>query len=317
LLVVIAIIGILIALLLPAVQAAREAARRSQCTNNLKQLGLALHNYHDTFKKFPIGTRSSLKNGAPRNTNGCNWRVGVLPFIEANNIFDNLLFDGSHYFGYETPMNPGLVGTVLPAYVCPSCDIDPLYQNADHSFGANHQGVQMHHYVGISGAYPDPAGRTDVNFEMGGTHGFLSNSGTLTQNESKSFGTLNDGSSNVIALSEQSSRVANMPRMSDYGGGWCGTHSPVKVSQMHAGDITSGYSWACGVTCVRYRINLNTIVEGAERMYQANTILTSDHPGGVNATMGDGSVQFISETIDMETLRRLASSNDGLVASLP
>ncbi len=81
LLVVIAIIGVLVALLLPAVQAAREAARRSQCINNLKQLGLALHNYHDTYQTLPIGAQAGLK---------MNWRVSVMPFMEQQALFDKL-----------------------------------------------------------------------------------------------------------------------------------------------------------------------------------------------------------------------------------
>ena len=313
LLVVIAIIGILVALLLPAIQAARESANRSQCANNLKQLILGLHNYHDTYARFPIGTRFSLRNGQPRNTNGCNWRIGVLPYIEANAVFDQLVFDGTRYFGFEHPMNPGLVGYINTTFVCPSSDLDPLYENSSHSFGANLTGVQMHHYVGISGAYPDPAGRPDIVFEMPDLRGYLSSSGILTQNEAKSFSNLSDGSSNVIAIGEQSRRVANMPRMSTYAGGWAGTHSNKRVSQMSGRDT----SWACGVTSVRYRINLNTIAEGAEHQYEANTILTSPHPGGINVAAADGSVRFLVEELEMELLRRLASGNDGQVANFP
>ena len=93
LLVVIAIIAILIALLLPAVQQAREAARRTQCKNNLKQLGLAFHNYHDTFTLFPIGVQSAGPNAGHY---GPSFYAGILPYLEQANVYNRLTFNSSH-----------------------------------------------------------------------------------------------------------------------------------------------------------------------------------------------------------------------------
>jgi prepilin-type N-terminal cleavage/methylation domain-containing protein len=114
LLVVIAIIGILIALLLPAVQAAREAARRSQCSNNLKQIGLGSHNYHDTFGCFPPGAITDGACGGQNNR--INWAIALLPYMEQNAVYD--LYDHSVY--NSTPPNEALRQTLVATYLCPS-----------------------------------------------------------------------------------------------------------------------------------------------------------------------------------------------------
>ncbi len=131
LLVVIAIIGILIALLLPAIQAAREAARRSQCTNNLKQLGIALHNYHDVFNRFPIHYRADVvgSKGNNWNPNNGGWSqlrggalVRLLPYIEEKAVYDQIDFRQNNI---QNDFGPGpaflpIVNTVIPAFKCPS-----------------------------------------------------------------------------------------------------------------------------------------------------------------------------------------------------
>jgi len=123
LLVVIAIIGILIALLLPAVQAAREAARRSQCTNNLKQIGLALHNYHDVQRSFPLGAYTGV-GPVYGHLSGTNWRTEILPYLEQGALYSKLTFDGSAFSGWSgLPFSGGnvaLSGLKLDVYLCPS-----------------------------------------------------------------------------------------------------------------------------------------------------------------------------------------------------
>ena len=160
LLVVIAIIGILIALLLPAVQSAREAARRMRCSNNLKQIGLALHNYHSTFQCFPFGSRSGPV--APTNLTGSNWRLALLGYTEQAQLDKRLnyvggSFSGSNIAGYEASGgNEALLGVIMDFYLCPSSTVDATV-NAPGSM--NDRRTQMHHYVGISGSTPDPGGR--------------------------------------------------------------------------------------------------------------------------------------------------------------
>ncbi|MFW6114306.1 MAG: DUF1559 domain-containing protein, partial [bacterium] len=151
LLVVIAIIGILVALLLPAVQAAREAARRMQCANNLKQMGIALHNYHDTHKTFPLGS-FNLREAWPAN--GSNWRALILPFIEQQTVHDQLSFSASSHFmaggaaGEDALLgNEVLRGLVVDVYACPSGGYQPI-SNSDN----NPRVVQNIHYAGIQGA---------------------------------------------------------------------------------------------------------------------------------------------------------------------
>jgi len=150
LLVVIAIIAILIALLLPAVQQAREAARRTQCRNKLKQLGLALHNYHDAFTTFPIGTQW---NANP------NWRIGILPYLDQAPLYNSLNLSSGFMAHNGMGSNDILYDVELNAYVCPSSPFG--FRNpddvtlSDDSTGAFV--TMLVDYVGISGATPDPA----------------------------------------------------------------------------------------------------------------------------------------------------------------
>ncbi|MDO5581196.1 MAG: DUF1559 domain-containing protein, partial [Planctomycetia bacterium] len=122
LLVVIAIIGILIGLLLPAVQAAREAARRMQCSNNLKQLGLALHNYHDINHVFPKGSKQGQSNAYTSHSAKASfcWRLAVLPYIEQQTMWDSLDFTKAFSVRHPTQGNPQLCGYVVDAFHCPS-----------------------------------------------------------------------------------------------------------------------------------------------------------------------------------------------------
>jgi len=130
LLVVIAIIGILVALLLPAVQSAREAARRMQCSNNCKQIGLAIHNYHDTFKSFPMAWYLDV---APRPFNGEPWGVSILPFLEQQPLHDQ--YDHSVLAADQlSPSNVAVIQTPLAGYVCPSA---PGGVDRKYTFDAN------------------------------------------------------------------------------------------------------------------------------------------------------------------------------------
>ena len=129
LLVVIAIIGVLVALLLPAVQAAREAARRSSCTNNMKQLGIALHNFHDTFNRFPPGGARDQQPFGTHATGGgwgSSWKVYILPYIEQNAIYDKWLFDGANS-GYTHASNMVYTNRLkIATYRCPSSPVPVL-----------------------------------------------------------------------------------------------------------------------------------------------------------------------------------------------
>ncbi len=174
LLVVIAIIAILIALLLPAVQQAREAARRSTCKNNLKQIGLALHNYHDTHKIFPPGyiVSASASNG------GLGWGAFLLPFLDQANLYSNLPTNT----GAKPNNNADRGGAVLPAFMCPS-DASPAVNTNRGDYGKSN-------FVGM-------IGRTDPgNLNTDGDGTFYWNSGVQLRD-------ITDGASNTILIGER------------------------------------------------------------------------------------------------------------------
>ncbi|PQO44156.1 DUF1559 domain-containing protein [Blastopirellula marina] len=303
LLVVIAIIGVLIALLLPAVQQAREAARRMQCTNNLKQIGLAFHNYHDTYQSFPCGARGmddwSLKNGS-------NWRTSILPGLEQNNVFDQLNFSGS-FAGNSYAGNEVLIKLKIDAYLCPSSALEVF----DTAVGNNDLGGMCHHYVGLQGAAPTVPG--NVGGYQDCNHGWSCNNGLLSPNEYRGFRSCIDGTSNTVLISEQSGLTNKLNRTANYYGGWHGARNYGYVGSTNPGcsDL-----WQSGTTCLRFAINSDIIQVGAtDTTYRNNTILNSFHPGGVNMLFTDGSVHFIPETIDFDMLKRLVVRADGLVVN--
>ena len=310
LLVVIAIIGVLVALLLPAVQAAREAARRTQCVNNLKQVGLALHNYHDTYKTFPYGS-FNLREAWP--SNGTNWRALILPFLEQQTIHDQLTFSNNpsvHFMAGGAAGANALAGNevlrrlVLPVYRCPSTEIDELG-------GHNNVDAMNVNYVGVQGAArpipgPDPnRGTWDCR------HGWSCNNGLLVANEAFNMARATDGLSNTLIVAEQSALVQGRNLTANYYGGWYGSRHPRPIGSTCA-DL-----WQAGTSCIRFSINSQILQTGAtEAMYRNNTHWNSKHPGGINAAVADGSVRFIPETIDFVNLKRLACRYDGEVVQM-
>ena len=311
LLVVITIIGILIALLLPAVQAAREAARRSQCTNNLKQISLAMHNYENTHGSFPLGSYN-LRETWP--SSGSNWRALILPFIEQRTVYDQLKFSNDpaiHFMAGGAAGANALNGNdvlkmlIVNAYQCPSSTIKP-FEIAPVS---NNNGIALNiHYVGNQGAArpipgPNPNAGT---FDCG--HGWSCENGLLVPNEVFKMRDATDGTSNTIIVSEQSGLVNGVNITANYYGGWYGSRHPRTVLSGNCGDL-----WQTGTSCVRFPPNSNIVQTGAnERMYRNNTTWNSMHPGGINIGLADGSVRFISDTIDFVTLKQLACRYDGV-----
>jgi prepilin-type N-terminal cleavage/methylation domain-containing protein/prepilin-type processing-associated H-X9-DG protein len=311
LLVVIAIIGILVALLLPAVQAAREAARRMQCTNNMKQIGLALHNYHDTYKTFPFGSYN-LREQWP--SNGSNWRALVLPFAEQQPLHDQLSFSLSSSFmaGNAIPLqgNGALRDLFLGMYWCPSTTFE-VFDNP-HSWSNSARTMNVT-YAGNQGAArrvpgPDPnKGTRDCG------HGWSCNNGTLLVNQTCTMARIKDGTSNTLLVVEQSGMTVHPTtgvrynRTSNYYGGWYGSRHPRTITASSCWDL-----WQTGTTCTRFGINARIYQTGAnETMWRNNTLITSEHPGGANLLLGDGSVQFGEETMNLVNLKRMACRDDG------
>lgn len=326
LLVVIAIIAVLIALLLPAVQQAREAARRSQCSNNMKQIGLAMHNYESLYGTFPIGTRGGLPDWSQAGLKtAINWRVSVLPYLDQATIYNQMNFAGSFGGGLTAAEaftgNEFLSGLLVPVYRCPSSSLNPFDDGAfsfvdgttTYTGNYNNPGRGMHiQYVGISGAAPN-FGWTQAGYVDCG-QGYSCDNGTLLINECRGLRTLMDGSSNTIVVAEQSGKLKGANVTSNYYGGWHGARRTYTTSspQCQAGGTKD--HWQTGTTCVRQTPNPTGVTDAGNRLpYRNNTSLTSQHTGGLYVGLGDGSVRFISDNIDFQSLKKLCIAADGQV----
>ncbi len=327
LLVVIAIIGILIALLLPAVQAAREAARRSQCTNNLKQLGLANHNYHDVNKTFPFGKGGTgcpggAINGTPSNNYGrVSGFIPLLPYIEQRPMYDKVMAgDATGYPGGPVGWNSGWVPWAnAPAAVnCPS-DPTPLGTTTT---GRNN--------------YAFSRGDSVINIRDA-----TANRGIYAYMNTYGFADIRDGSSNTAMMSE---RVKGYRALGAAGaqeveaklGDVCGigaiTTTPnACLATAVGGYVATGQSvkvmfGTCWTDGEVQRTGFNTVLPpnapncaaDSDPNADSSSVLippSSRHPGGVNLLLSDASVRFISETIDTGNLG--AAPPTGLTGTSP
>lgn len=309
LLVVIAIIAILIALLLPAVQQAREAARRSQCKNHLKQLGLALHNYHDTHNTFPPGN-------AIQSNHGSTMWIHILPYLEFGNVYNKLVFGSSFYLPNSAVHRDALNGVFVPVFNCPS---NPLSEKQPISGTGWSITVQKGSYIAIRGANDHTL--TDQLAQQGP----VSRGGMFFHNSRIRMRDLTDGSSNMMVIGEQAAPAQQGTDLNydvrSTDGMWMGHYQhPSDIN----GDGTYGDRFSCwGLTTIHHQvpINLRTLVAsqagtprtaGSTRV-QCNTPLLSAHTGGVHILLGDGSVRFLSQNVQMQTVRNLANRDDGNV----
>jgi prepilin-type N-terminal cleavage/methylation domain-containing protein/prepilin-type processing-associated H-X9-DG protein len=321
LLVVIAIIGILVALLLPAVQAAREAARRMQCGNNLKQMGLALHNYQTALSKFPAGCRSHDEQN--RWTWGHSWAVSILPYAEQTALMDNFDVTGvgsvqGEHTGliYKTGQtynihNGRLVAGVNISYLfCPSSPLDPMSLKSTEIPGP--EGGAAPTYTAITGAVDhETAVNKDSQSNEHRARGIQSRGGVLVPWEHLTFADIRDGSSNTILLGEQSdwcieSNGTKHDCRSEYGH----TFTMGTVPRIHTADDR----WF-NTTTVRYGIghkNWNSTGVG-ERYYACNRPIQSAHPGGAMVLLGDGSVRFLQQGTQLQVLFNYCNRDDGNV----
>ena len=298
LLVVIAIIAILIGLLLPAVQKVREAAARIQCQNNLKQIGLALHNYHDNYQRFPSGIMAPIgaESGAifqsscprcqpaPGPGNFGSWLTRILPYVEQQNLFNQCgdlsgNFAQREYSYCGSPTAPG--AQPVKTYICP-VDYVPktTIQYSVYYFGVNS-------YFANAGTKAWPVSSASLN-------------GVMFYNSSTTFQTITDGTSNTLLAGERYSRDPAVPdsNLSDWRGwAWSNYNS--------GGDSLGDTSWP--------------INSPASRIGQDSrkTNFGSGHFGGANFVLCDGSVRFITTTFTTNLVlwQRLSVPNDGNVAS--
>jgi prepilin-type N-terminal cleavage/methylation domain-containing protein/prepilin-type processing-associated H-X9-DG protein len=286
LLVVIAIIGILIALLLPAVQAAREAARRSQCTNNLKQLGLGLHNYHDSYLTFCHGGGGPTHlTGRPPEFSGL---IGLLPYFEQKPLYD--LWSSAYVVSWDNG-NARTITKISPL-LCPSDSASP------HPSGPN---VAQRNYFFCYGT------TIQGNYDQ-------ATNGVFGSRSYKKMADVTDGTSNTIAMSERAAGNGSIRRVIG-NVAWNSTYDPATCLTLVAGadyaPSASLTSWSAGSLWAFGHPHWNAFVtvlppngpsctaHNNDNLSNASGIFTanSKHPGGVQVLMTDGSARFVSQTI--------------------
>lgn len=280
LLVVIAIIGILVGLLLPAVQAAREAARRMQCSNNIRQLGIAMHNYESAYKRLPSGWVDSGPEGEP----GWGWSAGLLAFMEGSNIHHNIDFrlpiEDAHHDLVRT--------TVVSTFLCPSDTGLNIFEIAEGDGHHHHRGsadesidedgeklfrIAKSNYVAMFGTF---------ELEDAPYHG----NGMFFGNSRIKFRDVTDGLSNTIMIGERSSHLGqsiwhgNIPEAAE-------PHARILGVSDHAPNSTHGHF----------------------------EDFRSYHTGGVNFMRADSSVNFLSENTDADVYRAMSTRAGGEVFS--
>lgn len=289
LLVVIAIIGVLVALLLPAVQSAREAARRTQCANNLKQMGIAAHNYHDTFQRFPFGW----------SDRGAGWTTMLLPQIEQKNLWDTLKFNESDNWDSDNTANERACGTYIPTFRCPS-------QNGVVPRHVTNQGIPdrvptSYRGVGSSTADSDDpsTSKSGRNFEQLDMEGIFFCCSKVRMAE------VGDGTSNTFMIGE--SRYESFSQDGNQMDFWYMGSPQVDPCNCLTGMGATEQSEFCGSTGVP--INARAIPSTSG--YVKELSFTSLHPNGTQFVMADGSVRLVSFTVNGVTYQALGSRNGG------
>ena len=330
LLVVIAIIGILIALLLPAVQAAREAARRTQCSNNLKQIGLGLHNYHDSFKTFPFAWMVDLSLGMGPGMNAQCWGTRILPYIEQTALADQYNDDYPAFNGLGpiSDNNVLLIQTPLAVYVCPSApeSAEARVYDADYSsagFPIQFRAAPSDYCAstGVRGVFAQLAYANFPGGAGGAREGVLLFSGSDLNNPTQMdlnfcrMADVTDGTSNTILVGERTGgptlydgfnpivdTLAPLLAQTN-GGGW---GDILNGEHWHSGSLYSGITLPpqegpCGINCTNLR----------------GHGFHAFHPGGCQFVLADGSVRFFSENIEQFILAAAITRSKRETFTLP
>lgn len=301
LLVVIAIIGILVALLLPAVQSAREAARRMQCTNNLKQIGLALANYEVAKRTYPPG--AFWKYHPDSHPLKGSVLLHILPFIEQQNVYDLVDFKQFNVEKQTTPVPFSTVsGTIISSYQCPSDDHPKRFgTNAVSNYGASRGPTRVENNPDHSCSHPfSTFAMNSFSDDIKNIPGVFSRMG-VDDGVATAVSDVRDGLSNTIFFGEVrpkcSAHFSAGWSRSNSGQGYCTTIIPINYDSCDREGVKTG--------CARHN-NWNTEVG-----------FKSLHPGGAHVLLGDGSVQFLTDTIDHQLFQYLGAKADGKVINLP
>jgi len=326
LLVVIAIIAVLIGMLLPAVQSTREAARRTQCSNQLRQLSLGIMNYHDSMRRFPLAFWASdtYRSGMGDSGygQGISWLAKILPYIEEEALHTRVNFDIAGITNATDPNFALAVNTFVPTLYCPSNgdERDRRAANTNAALQGAATSARTMHYYGIMGVVV-PSGvfgnYSRFRYSNGGTYPFAvrppqgifsaraSTPSVSLQPEGTAMKDCTDGLSKTYLLGEIS---------------WAGmgTQSNFSTGSFLTGHI--GFGWGQFIRSARniwYTRPINTsLVEIRSGPIATNDTYNnmnwgSNHPGGCHFSMGDGSVRFVPETIDMDVFMAAGSRNSG------
>jgi prepilin-type N-terminal cleavage/methylation domain-containing protein/prepilin-type processing-associated H-X9-DG protein len=288
LLVVITIIGILIALLLPAVQAAREAARRMQCGNNHKQTGLAMQNYHFSIGTLPIGWVANFisTGNAPDHTG----LISLLPYLEQQNVpyhFELRQYD---------PLNQDALRTTINAYLCPSDTAAGrlLYGSFSRSNIVLCWGSQG---MCASCSFSSPMTAKDVVTD-----------GAFQADQSRRLDDFTDGTSNTVVASEEISSTHDTAP-ADYRGGWTLVLHGSNYEHYDTPNSSNGDVMYPGICVAEPEMPCGT--SGGNDLFRYHNAARSRHPGGVNVVFADGHTSFVPDGIDLAVWRALGARNDG------
>jgi prepilin-type N-terminal cleavage/methylation domain-containing protein/prepilin-type processing-associated H-X9-DG protein len=305
LLVVIAIIAILIGLLLPAVQKIREAANRMKCSNNLKQLGLGLHNHHDTMGGFPPGKQ-----------NGFSGFAHLLPYIEQDNVYKTLNFT----VNASDPLNNIARGTTISVFLCPSDPVSQVPASTPPTAGINYR---LNYGPGIL--------YSGVPSSSGANSTIPASNGPFWDNSKATFADITDGTSNTAAMSEKlkgdwsnsiitdrtdTFLLNDYPADPDLWNASCEGLNITDITRQTNSDI--GQDWLEGShsSTQYYHTNLPNKRSCKKPGGRVATLANSAHAGGVNVLMCDGSVRFVPNSINLLTWRAIGSRSTGEVVNL-
>ncbi|MBX3437873.1 MAG: DUF1559 domain-containing protein [Planctomycetaceae bacterium] len=336
LLVVIAIIAILIALLLPAVQQAREAAKRTQCKNNLKQICLAMHNYHDTFGSFPPGAILRDRHlypycsmqGSPDNDSGAPWPVLLLPYLEQTALYQTFSPEGSWFPRWDFRN-----GIYVPQnYTAQEVDSPPMYRCPSNPNASKERYILTYYgcqgggdthllvtYQDNSGIKANPLGPCYSTAPGNPTGRMFWDNGILYTNSNTSVSEIRDGTSNTIIVGEQM-YVGLKKVYTDFAGSgnsfhwtWTSGSRAHPGGNPHHSSLTATYD-GINNPSVTYTHAQAKEIGGAARAHgQQMLTFSSWHTGGAHMGFADGSITFLSQNMDLAAYRLMGPRADNRV----
>ena len=300
LLVVIAIIGILIGLLLPAVQSVRGAARRMQCANNLKQMGLACHNHASAFKeKFPYGVRNDVYEGQKAGVNNYGLFVELLPYLEQTALHDRIDMTKNCRYYYDNRNTDHLIETVIPSYICPEWPRDAVFTDTSQPGPHNLYGA-ICTYQGMGGVKRTTAENTDdfkyiMPETMTCSEGLMYCNGIFVWGKQIKMNAVRDGLSNTLMIGEFAILNKSL--------GYHNSRPWIKGSNDNAMRCSYSMKWVTDH-------NVNAKIDRTKNSVSYTYLpFFSHHSTGANFVLADGSVSFIPSSIDFAVYKNLCSRN--------